>query len=68
MRAAAAAVLVLILALPAAAAPPRRATLDLASLAPLVVRGSGFGKVERVVLGRFSPSASIISAITSNAR
>ena len=51
MRAAAAvALLVLLLALPAAAAPPKRATLKLAGLAPLVVQGRGFGKGERVVL------------------
>ena len=57
MRAAAAAVLVLVLALPAAAAPPRRATLELASLAPLVVNGGGFGKLERVALTATAPSA-----------
>jgi hypothetical protein len=56
MRAAAAAVLVLVLALPASAAPPRRATLELASLAPLVVRGRGFGRVERVALVASAPS------------
>jgi len=57
MRAAAAAVLMLVLALPAAAAPPRRATLELASLAPLVVTGRGFGKLERVALTASAPSA-----------
>jgi len=57
MRAAAAAVLVLLLALPAAAAQPRRATLRLATLAPLVVHGRGFGKAERVVLTAAAPSA-----------
>lgn len=57
MRAAAAAVLVLVLALPAAAAPPRRATLELASLAPLVVTGRGFGNLERVALTASAPSA-----------
>ena len=50
MRAAAAAVLVLLLALPAGAAQPRRATLKLVKLAPLVVEGRAFGKRERVVL------------------
>jgi hypothetical protein len=50
MRAAAAAILVLLLALPAAAAQPRRATLKLASAAPLVVQGYAFGGGERVVL------------------
>ncbi|HEX4930252.1 MAG TPA: hypothetical protein VFV62_06030 [Gaiellaceae bacterium] len=57
MRAAAAAVLVLLLALPAAAAPPRRATLKLATLAPLVVQGRDFGKAERVVLTATAPNA-----------
>jgi hypothetical protein len=57
MRAAAAAVVVLVLALPAGAASPRRATLELASLAPLVVKGSGFGSVERVALTASAPSA-----------
>jgi hypothetical protein len=56
MRAAAAAVLVLVLALPAAAAPPRRATLELVSLAPLVVEGRGFGNLERVALTASAPS------------
>lgn len=56
MRAAAAAVLVLVLALPAAAAQPRRATLELAALAPLVVKGRGFGKGERVTLTASAPS------------
>jgi hypothetical protein len=40
----------LLLALPAGAAQPRHATLVLASLAPLVVRGSGFGEGEHVVV------------------
>lgn len=57
MRPAAAAVLVLVLALPAGAAQPRRATLKLAALAPLVVKGRGFGKGERVVLTASAPSA-----------
>lgn len=56
MRAAAAAVLVLLLALPAAAAQPRRATLKLASMAPLAVQGRGFGTEERVVLTAAAPS------------
>lgn len=50
MRIAAAAVLVLVLALPAAAASPRRAALELESLAPLVVRGKHFGARELVIL------------------
>jgi hypothetical protein len=57
MRAAAAAVLVLVLVLPATAAQPKRATLKLAGLAPLVVKGRGFGKAERVVLTASAPSA-----------
>jgi len=56
MRAAAAAVLVLVLVLPATAAPPTRATLKLAGLAPLVVKGQGFGRGERVVLTASAPS------------
>ena len=56
MRAAAAAVLMLVLALPAAAAQPKRATLKLAGLAPLVVQGRGFGKGERVVLTAAAPN------------
>ena len=56
MRAAAAAVLMLVLALPAGAAQPKRATLQLAGLAPLVVKGRGFGKQERVVLTATAPS------------
>lgn len=51
MRSAAAVVvLVLVLALPAGAAQPRRATLKLVALAPLVVEARGFGKREHVVL------------------
>ena len=51
MRAAAVAVLVLVLALPAAAAQPRRATLELATLAPLVVHGhAASAQSERVAL------------------
>jgi hypothetical protein len=63
MRAAAAAVLVLLLALPAAAAQPRRATLKLAGLAPLVVEGRAFGARERVVLTATAPSAQRLLAI-----
>lgn len=65
MRAAAAAVVVLLLALPAAAAPPRRATLKLATLAPLVVQGRGFGKAERVVLTAAAPSAQRMLAVVA---
>lgn len=65
MRAAAAAVLVLVLALPAAAAQPRRATLKLASLAPLVVAGAGFGRSERVVLTASAPNAQRTLALVS---
>ena len=56
MRAAAAAVLMLVLALPATAAQPKRATLKLADLTPLVVQGRGFGKGERVALTASAPS------------
>lgn len=50
MRAAAAALLVLVLAFPASGAPPRRAALQLQSIAPVTVRGSAFGAAERVTL------------------
>jgi hypothetical protein len=56
MRTAAAVVLVLVLALPAAAAQPRRATLKLETLAPLVVGGRAFGPRERVGLTASGPS------------
>lgn len=57
MRLAAAAVLVLLLALPAAAAPPRRATLKLVDLTPLVVDGRAFVKRERIGLTATAPNA-----------
>ena len=44
------AVLMLVLAVPAQGASQRRASLKLASLAPLVVRGTQFGFRERVVV------------------
>lgn len=51
MRIAAAAVLTLVLALPALGAPsPRRASLTLESLAPLVVSGKHFGAREPVIM------------------
>lgn len=50
MRTAAAAVLVLVLALPALGASPRRASLKLESIAPLVVGGTQFGVHEPVTL------------------
>jgi hypothetical protein len=50
MRVAAAAVLMLVLALPSWGAEPRRATLKLGSVAPLVVRGIGFGDGEHVAV------------------
>ena len=65
MRAAAAAVLVLLLALPAGAAQPRRATLKLADLAPLVVEGVSFGKRERVVLTASAPGAQRMLAVVA---
>lgn len=57
MRAAAAVVMVLLLALPAGAALPRRATLKLTELSPVVVEGRAFGNGERVVLTATAPSA-----------
>ena len=65
MRAAAAAVLVLLLALPAAAAQPQRATLKLASVAPLVVNGLAFGKGERVVLTASGASAQRLLSVVA---
>ncbi len=65
MRAAAAAVLMLVLALPAGAAQPRRATLQLAGLTPLVVQGRGFGKQERVVLTATAPSLQRMIAVVT---
>ena len=65
MRAAAAVVL-LVLALPASAASPRRATLELRALAPLVVKGRGFGKEERVVLTASAPSIRRTTAVRSH--
>lgn len=65
MRAAAAAVLVLVLALPAGAAQPRRATLKLAALAPLVVEGRGFGKGERVVLTASASNAQRLLSVVA---
>ena len=56
MRAAAAVVLMLVLVLPAAAAQPKRATLKLMGLTPLVVQGRAFDKAERVVLTASAPS------------
>jgi hypothetical protein len=47
---AAAAVLMLVLAVPSWAAQPRRASLKLASVAPLVVGGTGFGAGEHVTV------------------
>ena len=56
MRIAAVAVLTLVLALPAPAAPaPKRAALQLASTAPLVVTGTHFGTREPVLLTYTAP-------------
>ena len=41
---------------PHAAATPKRASLKLASLSPLVVRGSDFARGERIVLTASAPS------------
>jgi hypothetical protein len=65
MRTAAAAVLVLVLALPAWGAQPRRATLNLAALAPLVVQGRGFGKGERVALTASAPSVQRLLSVVA---
>lgn len=65
MRAAAAAVLVLLLALPAGAAQPRRATLKLMDLTPLVVDGRSFGARERVVLTATATSAQRMMGIVA---
>ena len=40
----------LVLVLPGWAAPPRRATLKLTTVAPLVVHGVGFGRGERIAV------------------
>ena len=53
MRTAAAAVLVLVLAFPALGAMPRRASLKLESVAPLVISGKHFGAREPVILTYF---------------
>ena len=66
MRAAAAAVLVLVLALPAGAAQPRRATLKLVGLQPLVVKGMSFGKRERVGLTASAPGAQRILGVAAD--
>jgi hypothetical protein len=50
MRVTAAVVVALVFALPSWGAQPRRATLKLGSVAPLVVRGIGFGAAEHVVV------------------
>ena len=56
MRVAAVAMLTLVLALPAPAAPaPKRASLQLESTAPLVVRGKHFGTREPVLLTYTAP-------------
>ena len=65
MRAAAAAVLMLLFALPAGAAQPRRATLKLVALAPLVVEGRAFGKRERIVLTATARNAQRIRAVVA---
>jgi hypothetical protein len=65
MRTAAAVVLVLVLALPAAAALPRRATLQLEALAPLVVEGRAFGRGERVGLTASGPSVQRMMSVVA---
>jgi hypothetical protein len=52
----------LALALPGWASPPRRATLNLQSVEPLVVRGEGFGRAERVtVVARYPGAQQIVN-------
>lgn len=65
MRVFAAVVLALVLVLPSWAARPRRAQLDLTSVAPLVVRGIGFGAGERVAVIASYPGAQQIVNITA---
>ncbi|HEY7795055.1 MAG TPA: hypothetical protein VIA10_13705 [Gaiellaceae bacterium] len=55
----------LALALPGAAAPPRRATLKLDSVSPLVVRGLGFGRAERVAVVASQPGMQQIVSLTA---
>jgi hypothetical protein len=56
MRVAAVVLLGLVLTVPATGAPaPRRASLQLASLAPLVVGGKHFGAREPVLVNYFGP-------------
>jgi hypothetical protein len=58
------ALLALVLVLPTWAAP-RRATLELASATPLVVRGVGFGGTERVAVVAGFPGAQQIAHVTT---
>jgi hypothetical protein len=55
----------LALALPGTAATPRRATLKLESVSPLVVRGLGFGRSERVAIVANQPGMQQIVSITA---
>jgi hypothetical protein len=55
----------LALALPGSAAPPRRATLKLDSVSPLVVRGAGFGRGERVAVVANQPGTQQIVNLTA---
>jgi hypothetical protein len=54
------------LALPGWAAPPRRATLELASLTPLVVQGTSFGRAEPVAVIASYPGAQQIVNVTAH--
>jgi hypothetical protein len=58
-------VLALVLALPSWAARPRRAELALTSVAPLVVRGVGFGAGERVAVIASYPGTQQIVNVTA---
>lgn len=55
----------LALALPGSAASPRRATLKLASVSPLVVRGHDFGRRERVAVVASQPGMQQIVNVTA---
>lgn len=65
MRIVAVAGIAFALALPGWAAPPRRATLELGSVTPLVVHGVGFGRAERVAVIASYPGAQQIVNVTA---
>jgi hypothetical protein len=59
------AVLALVLVLPSWAAPQRHASLQLASVKPLVVKGVGFGRGERVAVVASFPGEQQIVHVTA---